>query len=41
MLYMVKIAGYLKVLTDEEVDDFVVKILVNVVNLEEKIFILH
>ena len=41
MLYMVKIAGYLKILTDEEVDDFVVKILVNVVNLEEKIFILH
>ena len=38
---MVKIAGYLKILTDEEVDDFVVKILVNVVNLEEKIFILH
>ena len=41
MLYMVKIAGYLKVLTDEEVDDFVVKIFVNFVNLEEKIFILH
>ena len=41
MLYIVKIAGYLKILTDEEVDDFVVKILVNVVNLEEKIFILH
>ena len=41
MLYMVKIAGYLKILTDEVVDDFVVKILVNVVNLEEKIFILH
>ena len=36
MLYIPKIDDYLKILTDEEVKDFVVKILVNILNLQEK-----
>ena len=36
MLYIPKIDDYLKILTDEEVEDFVAIILVNIVNLYEK-----
>ena len=36
MLYVSKIDEYLKLLTDEEVKDFVVIILVNSLNLHEK-----
>ena len=36
MLYVSKIDEYLKLLTDEEVKDFVVIILVNSLNLQEK-----
>ena len=35
MLYIPKIDEYLKLLTDEEVKDFVVTILVNSLNLQE------
>ena len=35
MLYIPKIDEYLKLLTDEEVKDFVVIILVNSLNLQE------
>ena len=36
MLYIPKIDDYLKILTDNEVEDFAVKILVNILNLEKK-----
>ena len=36
MLYIPKIDDYLKILTDDEVKDFAVKILVNILNLEKK-----
>ena len=36
MLYIPKIDDYLKILTDNEVKDFAVKILVNILNLEKK-----
>ena len=36
MLYIPKIDDYLKISTDDEVKDFAVKILVNILNLEKK-----
>ena len=41
MLNIPKIDNYLKILTDNEVKDFVAKILVNILNLQEKFYILN